>query len=488
VQNKKVPPVFLQITTTHHPATDLGFLLHKNPERMHTHDLSFGKARLFFPEATAERCSAAMVLDVDPVALVRGKGKGGDGLLDQYVNDRPYAASSFVSVAMGRMMREAISGRSRERQELAEARIPLEAVVTPLPVRGAAGLIVQLFEPLGYDVTAEAIPLDPERPDWGDSRYVILTLKATTRLADLLTHLYVLIPVLDDRKHYFVAEDEIDKLLAKGEGWLQSHPARELIVSRYLKGQRGLIKDALAQLTEDEAEPETVIDTARKDTAEETIEKPLRLHDRRLDTVAETLKALGAKRVLDLGCGEGKLIGRLIKDKQFEEIVGVEVGSISLARAAARLERAPERAQARVRLLQGALIYRDARLRGYDAAALVEVIEHIEPDRLPHLERSLFADARPGAVLITTPNADYNVLFPSLPAGQFRHTDHRFEWTRAEFQTWCTRVAELYGYRVRIEPLGDVDDTHGAPTQMGVFTRFALARGEGVARSGDKPD
>jgi 3' terminal RNA ribose 2'-O-methyltransferase Hen1 len=410
------------------------------------------------------------VLDVDPVALVRGKGQN-DGLLDQYVNDRPYAASSFLSVAMGRMMREAISGRSRERQDVADTKIALEAVVTPLPVRGAADLITQLFEPLGYHVSTEAIALDPQRPDWGTSRYVTLTLKATTRLADLLTHLYVLIPVLDDRKHYFVGDEEIDKLLAKGEGWLQAHPARELIVSRYLKGRRALIKDALAQLTADEAEPEALVDTARKDTAEEVIEKPLRLHDRRLDTVAETLKALGARRVLDLGCGEGKLIGRLIKDNQFEEIVGVEVGSISLARAAERLERVPERVKARVTLLHGALLYRDARLRGYDAAALVEVIEHIEPDRLPHLERSLFADARPGAVIVTTPNADYNVLFPSLPAGQFRHTDHRFEWSRAEFEAWCARVAELYGYSVRTEPLGDVDDTHGAPSQMGVFTQ-----------------
>ena len=463
--------MFLQITTTHDPATDLGHLLHKNPERMHTRDLAFGKALLFFPEATDVRCSAAMVLDVDPVALVRGKGKGGDGLLDQYVNDRPYAASSFLSVAMGRMMREAIAGRSRERQAVADSTIPLTAVVTPLPVRRAPDLITQLFEPLGYHVTTEAIPLDPERPDWGLSRYITLTLTATTRLADLLTHLYVLIPVLDDRKHYFVGDEEIDKLLAKGEGWLQAHPARELIVSRYLKGHRSLIRDALAKLTENEAEPETVIDTVRKDTAEEIIEKPLRLHDRRLDTVAATLKALGAKRVLDLGCGEGKLIGRLIKDKQFEEIVGVEVGSISLARAAEKLERLPERVRARVKLLQGALIYRDARLRGYDAAALVEVIEHIEPDRLPHLEQSLFADARPGVVIITTPNADYNVLFPSLPAGKFRHTDHRFEWTRAEFEAWCARVAEAYGYRVRTEPLGDVDDTYGAPSQMGVFTR-----------------
>jgi 3' terminal RNA ribose 2'-O-methyltransferase Hen1 len=462
--------VFLQITTTHAPATDLGFLLHKNPERMHEHELAFGTGRLFFPEATAARCTAALTIDVDPVALVRGKA-GGGGMYDQYVNDRPYAASSFLSVAMGRMMREAISGRSSERQELAVTKIPLEAVITPLPVRGAADLISQLFQPLGYHITCEPIPLDPQRPEWGASPYATLTLKADTRLCDLLTHLYVLIPVLDAKKHYFVSDDEVEKLLAKGEGWLAGHPARELIVSRYLKGRRSLVKEALARLTENEGETEDAVDTAPKDTAEEAIEKPLRLHDRRLDVVADTLAALGAKRVLDLGCGEGKLIGRLVKNKQFEEIVGVEVGSVSLARADERLERLPERVRARVKLLQGALVYRDARLRGYDAAALVEVIEHIEPDRLHHFERAVFGDAKPGAVVVTTPNADYNVLFPTLRAGEFRHSDHRFEWSRAEFEAWCARVAGTYGYNVRIEPLGDVDETHGAPSQMGVFTR-----------------
>jgi 3' terminal RNA ribose 2'-O-methyltransferase Hen1 len=462
--------LFLQITTTHQPATDLGYLLHKNPGRMHELELSFGKARLFYPEASDGECSVALLLDVDPVALVRGKGQS-DGLLDQYVNDRPYAASSFLSVAMGRLMREAMSGRSKERQGLADSAITLEALVTPLPARGGQDLVKKLFEPLGYRVTCEPIAMDPQRPDWGPSPYVTLTLIAQTQLSKLLTHLFVLIPVLDARKHYFVGDDELEKLLAKGEGWLQAHPEKELIVSRCLKGRRSLVREALARLTEDEGEPDVVIDTARKDTAEEAIEKPLRLHDRRLDTVAETLKALGAKRVLDLGCGEGKLIARLIKDKQFDEIVGVEVGSISLQRAAERFADLPERVRSRIKLLHGALIYRDTRLRGYDAAALVEVIEHIELDRLSHLERSVFCDAAPGAIIVTTPNADYNVLFPTLPAGKFRHSDHRFEWSRAEFSEWGRRVAGTYGYQLRFEPLGDVDDTHGAPSQMAVFTR-----------------
>jgi 3' terminal RNA ribose 2'-O-methyltransferase Hen1 len=466
--------VFLQITTTHQPATDLGYLLHKNPGRSHEVELAFGKARLFYPEANEARCTAALVLDIDPVALVRGKGSS-EGLLAQYVNDRPYAASSFLSVAMGRALREAIGGRSRERQALADTAIPLEISVAPLPARaGGPDLVRRLFEPLGHRVACEIVPLDPQRSDWGNSHYVTLNLIATCRLADLLTHLVVLIPVLDAQKHYFIGDDEVDKLLARGKGWLDIHPERELIVTRYLKGRRALVQEALSRLTEAEeagAETDATVDSTRKDTAEEAIEKPLRLHDVRLDTVADTLKTLGAARVLDLGCGEGKLIGRLVKDRQFAEIVGVEVGSISLARAERRLQKLPDMQRQRVKLLQGALIYRDTRLRGYDAAALVEVIEHIEPDRLGHMERAVFGDATPRGVVVTTPNADYNVLFPTLPAGKFRHEDHRFEWSRNEFAAWCGRVAAAYGYEVRIVPLGEEDATHGAPSQMAVFTR-----------------
>ena len=462
--------MFLQITTTHRPATDLGFLLHKNPARLHEVELTFGKAWLCFPEATDERCTASLILDVDPVGLVRGKS-GSDGLMQQYVNDRPYAASSFLSVAMGRSFREAISGRSRERQDLANTAIPLEIQVTPLPARGGPDLVQRLFAPLGHTVVCEAIAMDQVRHDWGVSPYVTLTLTSMAKLSDALSHLYVLIPVLDAKKHYFVGDDELEKLLARGEGWLPTHPERELIVTRYLKGRSSLVREALARLSEGEdAEPEIAHDPERKDTAEEIIEKPLRLHDRRLDAVADKLKSLGAARVLDLGCGEGKLIGRLVKHKQFTEIVGVEVSSVSLERAARRLERLPERASARVKLLQGALIYRDTRLRGYDAAALVEVIEHIEPERLIHMERALFGDARPRSVIVTSPNRDYNVLFETLPAGKFRHDDHRFEWSRAEFAEWVERIAATYGYAFEIDPLGDVHDIHGAPSQMATFT------------------
>lgn len=463
--------MFVSIATTHHPATDLGFLLHKNPARVHELELGFGRAIMFYPQAHADRCEFAMVLDVDPVALVRGKQAGGAGLFDQYVNDRPYAASSLLSVAMARGIREAMAGRSKERQLLADGVMPFHVVVAPLSVRGAPTLVQRLFEPLGYTVDVTRYPLDGERADWGEAPYVTLRLSGTARLGDLLTHLYVLMPVLDDRKHYFVGEDELDKLLARGEGWLSSHPERELIVSRYLKRRGYLIKAALAQLSEGEAELEAQLDPATHNSTEETVERPLRLHERRLDRVGEIIAQSNAKRVLDLGCGDGKLIARLVRNPVLEEIVGVEVSSTELLRAERRFAELQGPARRKLKLLQGSLMYRDSRLRGFDAAALVEVIEHFEPDRLPHLERALFGDARPAMLVVTTPNRDYNVLFATLPAGQFRHPDHRFEWSREEFRDWSERVANEYGYAVRFEGVGDEDAVAGAPGQLAVFLR-----------------
>lgn len=465
--------MYLSVATTHEPATDLGYLLHKNPARTHEVELAFGRAVMVYPEATEDRCEFAMVLDIDPVALVRGAG-GRDGPLDQYVNDRPYAASSFLSVAIARGLREALAGRSRERPELAETAIPLEAVLAPLPVRGDADLIERLFAPLGYATAVTRFPLDPARPEWGVSPCATARLSATLPLWELLGHIYVLLPVLDNRKHYYVAQDELEKLLAHGEGWLASHPERDLIVSRYLKRRGSLIREALARLSEDapgDAAADPALDPAVGDAAEEAAEKPLRLHDLRLDRVAGIILESGARRVLDLGCGSGRLIRRLMKRPAIVEIVGVETSIVELERAERRREGLPQNISDKIKLLHGSLLYRDERLRGYDAAALVEVIEHVDPDRLPHLERAVFGCAAPRLVVVTTPNADYNALFPALAASGLRHPDHRFEWTRNEFQAWAGRVGAGYGYAVRFEGLGEEHPEHGAPTQMAVFSR-----------------
>ncbi len=465
--------MLLTIATTHQPATDLGYLLHKNPGRRHEAELSFGTAHLFYPEATEQRCCAALLLDIDPVGLVRGGSAAARRFaLGSYVNDRPYAASSFLCVALAKLLGTALSGRSKERPELAALAIPLEIGVPVLPCRGGEPLLRRLFEPLGYSVTARALPLDPEFPAWGDSDYLAVTLAGTARLADVLQHVSVLLPVLDDDKHYYVGGDEVTKLLRRGGQWLAAHPERELIARRYLRHDRRLTRDALAALVADEGGDPDRAD-AEQDAAEEAADTRIGLHDQRIAAVTEVVAASGAQRVLDLGCGSGKLMTALLRLPQLEQVTGLDVSHRALQVAARRLhlDRLSPRERARVDLLNGSLTYRDGRLAGFDAAVLMEVVEHIDPPRLGALERSVFGWARPGTVVVTTPNAEYNELFPGLRAGATRHRDHRFEWTRAEFTDWAAGVAARHGYQVAVSGIGAEDQRLGRPTQLAVFTR-----------------
>jgi 3' terminal RNA ribose 2'-O-methyltransferase Hen1 len=472
--------MLLTITTTHRPANDLGYLLHKHPERFQSFDLSFGKAHVYYSEVGAERCTACLLLDVDAVGLVRGKNPDQSFLLAQYVNDRPYTASSFMSVAISQVFGSALQGRCKDRPELAVTALPLTARIDVLPVRGGERFLRAVFEPLGYEVEAVRFSLDERFPDWGESPYFSVTVQKTTTLAALLTHLYVLIPVFDGRKHYWVGDDEMEKLLAKGEGWLAGHPEKEEIARRYLRFQPSLFRMALARLVQEEEPEETEEDDQPKEKAEEVLERPISLNEQRLGAVVAALRASGAKRVLDLGCGAGSLLRELLKDKQFEEIVGLDVSirTLEAAQRRLRVDRLPTMQANRLKLIHGSLMYRDKRLEGFDAAAVVEVVEHLDPPRLSAFERVLFEFARPKTVVLTTPNREYNVTWETLPAGQFRHPDHRFEWTRQEFQGWAKAVAGRFGYVVRFLPVGPEHDKLGPPTQMGVFDQRAndLAR------------
>ncbi|WP_405132789.1 3' terminal RNA ribose 2'-O-methyltransferase Hen1 [Nocardia sp. NBC_01388] len=531
------------------PASDLGFLLHKNPSRIQTFEQSYGVAHVLYPEAAEERCTAALLLEIDPVRLVRGKSKGAPEFsLAQYVNDRPYAASSLVSVAISTVFGSALHGRCAQRPELAETALPLRIELPAVPCRGGAAEAERVFAPLGWTVNATPLPLDPAFPEWGDSHYLRLELSGTQRLADALAHLYVLLPVLDGSKHYFLDTAEIDKLLRFGAGWLAAHPERTWITRRYLARRHSLVHAALARLAElDDREPEelgaveensddlaaelasatagfalgdpspdasegeagaagpvisadsrqefTVIGggTARVDpgrkragmagdvvgsvagvsdvSREPADDRVPSLAVLRRAAVIGALRAAGASRVLDLGCGEGALLRELLADSSFGEIVGVDVSIRALRIAQRRMRRMPERQAQRVSLRQGALTYADASLRGYDAAVLMEVIEHVDPPRLGALEHTVFGVAAPRAVIVTTPNSEYNALYETLTAGTFRHSDHRFEWSRAEFAQWAGRVCETYGYGVRFEPVGPEDSELGASTQLAVFTR-----------------
>lgn len=496
--------MLLSITTTHQPATDLGYLLHKHPDNVRSASFPFGQVHVFFPEASIERCTATLLMEIDPVGLVRRGGgyhknkKQEVFALAGYVNDRPYVASSFLSTALNKMFRTAMTGSCPSRPELATMAIPFEVEIPVVPSRGGPDVARRVFEPLGYRVDATPIPLDETFEDWGDSRYVTLRLVGSVRLVDLLSHLYVLLPVLDNDKHYWVGEDEVDKLLAKAEPWLSSHPDRELIVRRYLKHRRPLTASALGQLAQDddilETEDDDVTSTDLADAAtpgapgdegassrpsnkadaeEELVEERISLNTQRMGTVLAALRSAGAHRVVDLGCGEGRLLELLRRDNTFTEIVGIDASHRALERASSRLhlDRVPEHQRDRIRLLHSGLTYRDRRLEGFDAATAVEVIEHLDQTRLDAFEQSVFAHARPATVIVTTPNIEYNVRFETLPAGDLRHRDHRFEWTRAEFAAWADGVAQRHDYAVRYLPIGDDDPEVGPPTQMAVFSR-----------------
>jgi 3' terminal RNA ribose 2'-O-methyltransferase Hen1 len=477
--------MFLTISTTGsagNPATDLGFLLHKHPDKAQKFSTSYGTAHVFYPEADDQRCTAALLLEIDPVALVRrgkDKGRGGapDAALAQYVNDRPYAASSLLAVALSGVFSSALRGVCTARPERAAAPLPLRIEVPALPARGGPELVRGLFEPLGWAVTADPVPLDTEFPQWGDSRYVRLVLESETlTLAEALRHLYVLLPVLDDAKHYWVSSDEVDKLLRAGEGWLPGHPEQKLITSRYLSRRWSLTRQAMERLElvrlaeADDSEVEEIDNAVAEDAEAE--ERPTTLAVQRREAILGALRDCGAARVLDLGCGQGQLVQELLKDVRFTEIVGVDVSvrALTIASRRLKLDRMGERQASRVQLVQGSLAYTDKRLTGYDAAVLSEVIEHLDLPRLPALEYAVFGHARPRTVLVTTPNVEYNVRWETLPAGHVRHGDHRFEWTREEFRTWATTVAERHGYDVGFTPVGPDDPEVGPPTQMAVFT------------------
>jgi 3' terminal RNA ribose 2'-O-methyltransferase Hen1 len=480
-RDRKNRGVLLTVTTTHQPATDLGFLLHKHPGRVRAFGVASGTAHVFYPEASGERCTAALLLEVDPVALVRGPGDS----VTHYVNDRPYAASSLLAVALKGVFGTALTGRCTARPELAASAIPLEIHVPALRCVGGAGLAERVFRPLGWTVSAVPVPLAPAA--WGDSAFVDLRLTGTVRLADALNHLYVLLSVLDDAKHYWVSIDEVDKLVRAGSGWLAGHPERELITRRYLAHRRALTDAALARLAEsddldpaelDNAVPELAPE-AEPEAEEEAVTpeedgRPVSLAVLRRRAVLAVLREAGARTVADLGCGEGTLSGDLLRDDGFTQVIAADVSARALAQAARRLrlDRMPDARRERLTMFQSSLTYRDARLAGLDAAVLMEVIEHVEPDRLSALERTVFGFAAPRTVVVTTPNREYNPEY-GMTSGRLRHRDHRFEWDRAEFAAWAARVGADYGYGVRLAGVGQESPAAGAPTQLAVFTRAA---------------
>jgi 3' terminal RNA ribose 2'-O-methyltransferase Hen1 len=479
--------MLVTITTRGDAAADLSHLLHKHPGRAQSFDLSVGTAHVFYPEDRADVCTAALLLEVDAISLARSKRYGADAqALSRYVNDRPYASTSMLALAIGQVFRSAMGGRSTSRPERAAQPMDLELALTSVPSEvdeHGVGLATRLFVPLGWRVEETRPLLDPTRPEWGDAATVGLRLHGRVRLADALRQLTVLLPVLDDAKHYWVGDDEVGMLLRRGEGWLAEHPLRELITTRSLAHQRSLVEDATTRLLGLDTGH---VDGGSTDAAPADglpVETPL--YRRRAQAVLTALADVRAATVADVGCGEGALLRHLFADRSFTTIIGTDVAPRELARAERRLrlDDVSDEQRARVRLLQSSVTYSDDRIAGLDAVVLMEVVEHVDPERLPALEASVFQAARPGAVVVTTPNAEHNVRYEHLAAGRFRHPDHRFEWTRDEFRTWATAVGDRHGYTVEFRPVGDDDPEVGPPTQLALFRRTTASTTTGTTTS-----
>ena len=475
----------LTITTNHQPATDLGFILHKHPDRVQEFPVTYGTAHVFYPQADQDLCTAALVVEIDPIKLTK-RGSTNNHMpeeaIQDYVNDRPYAASSHLVVAMADVFSSAMAGRCKERPELPKTVLPLVVKLATVPCRHGDELIHRMFAPLGYQVETEPIPLDDQFPDWGNSRYYNLTLTADKTVQDLLRQLYVLIPVLDNSKHYWIGDDEVDKLMRMADGWLESHPEKDIITRRYLRHRRNLVEKANQAISQAQEDDDNAQDTSteaaalpaqRREPTEDDIEKPMRLSAMRINAVNEALAKCGATDVVDLGCGEGQLLEQLIKEPRFNRILGAEVSrfAISSAERKLRLNSMSPEQRKRIDIIQSSLIYRDQRIHGFQAAVAMEVIEHIDPPKLTAFTQVVLGEAQPGTLVVTTPNVEYNALFTMLRSSGLRHRDHRFEWTRAQFQQWATQAADQYGYQVQVEGIGNEDPQHGQPTQMAVFTK-----------------
>jgi 3' terminal RNA ribose 2'-O-methyltransferase Hen1 len=468
--------MLLTITYTGQNTAELGYLLFKNPYRPQKFELNYGDAYVFYPEVSNERTTAALLLDIDPIDLARGKSDANRNGLFDYVNDRPYVSSSFLSTAISNVFGTAMTGRADEHQSLSDSPLDLTADITMLPCRGDTDMLNRVFEPLGYEVKYETFVNDELFPAWVKIKYVNLNIKGKVRLRDLLRHIYVLVPVFDRQKHYWVGGDEVDKLLQHSEDWLQNHPEKGYITSRYLKHLRPLVNMAFARLVDaDVAASVEAVEAANADdeTPKETPEKKITLNAQRLGGVIAALKSRGANSVIDMGCGEGNLLALLLREGQFVRIAGMDVSHAALERASdkLKLDKAGDNTLKRITLFQSSLMYKDSRFKGYDAACVIEVIEHLDLPRLAAFERVLFEYAKAPVVVLTTPNREYNVKYENLgDVTDLRHSDHRFEWTRAQFREWAEKTAAQYGYAVRISRIGDSDEALGAPTQMGVFT------------------
>jgi 3'' terminal RNA ribose 2''-O-methyltransferase Hen1 len=459
--------MLLTITYKGKDTQDLGYMLFKNPNRPQSVKLTTGSAYVYYPKVSDEETTIALLLDINSLDLAKGE-KGKDvqpqSLFD-YVNDRPYVASSFLATAMNKVFGTAISGRGDEYQELVDSKLNLSATIHMFPCPVDKERINKVFEPLGYEVNYETFLLDNKFPEWGDSKYVNLTVSGNVVLRDLLKQIILLIPVFDKFKHYDVSnQDELNKLLKLGDGWLSDHPEKDFIVNRYLQFKKGLVNKAQEHLKSDVDEIEESIDKA-------VTEKEESLNTTRFNSVINELIKIEAKSVLDIGCSNGKLL-EAIRDKMPNiKLAGIDVHlkAVSIADKMAN-----KKDLDKIDFFQSSILYKDKRFKGYDAVTAIEVMEHIDEFKLYLFEKVLFGYINPRVAILTTPNKDYNENYDNINNKGLRHFDHRFEFTKREFESWVTKICSKYGYIYFFKSIGKADEKDQQPTLMVTFMKKTI--------------
>ena len=447
-------------------ATDLGYLMHKHPGRStpQSFEHAHGTAYVWYPQRSDERTTMALWLDASPRKMRRGGPGKGPGTLLEYVNASAYVAGGAFVQAMKDTLRSAINGECAARAELTERAWAMHCEVTAVKTDDAGALAKRMFGPLGYEVSIA------EGEAAGRYGRVCLTHPEQT-VAVALRQLYVLLAAMDAGWERYVGETEVEVLTRRGGGWLETHPERTWIASRFLKRQKTLMDTALERLGGEE-------------TSEPRGHDPVpKMHESlqalRIETAARRVLEAGAKQIVDLGCGEGKLARRLAGDDAIEGVTAVDVSAKALSRARRNVAQHSARGAGKIRFAHAPIGVRGgAWSRGHDAAVLLETIEHIDPERIPEIEEAVFAGRGYRIVIVSTPNREYNALYEGLEPGKLRHRDHRFEWDRKEMEAWCQGIAARHRYEVSIEGIGDEDPVHGPPTQLAVFERIGEAQGE----------
>lgn len=467
----------LNIRATGAGAGMLSHLLAKNPNNLYDRMEKEARVRIVFTASSEEETEALIYVTPDPVELVKGTSSAHNDIT-QYINDREFVVSSLFCTYIRSALGTALNGKPKEAYlSWVDQPLALELEFGPVASNLPDLSLEELFTALGYEVQLERGNAEYSFNLKSRSSVRYIKLKAKQTLQTALRQLFVLIPALDDYKHYYISDDEVDKIRRYGEGWLENHPQRGLILKRTLRFAGAIKQYEELMVRDGNLQESRTLDGARvgeigEETAAPAEAPKVRLNDLRYAAIADVVEGLAVKRsIVDFGSGEGKLSVRLSSVPGVSEIKAVEPSATAQMRALDRFAKLVGRPGITVpEPVTGSLFYYDESLRGKDVMILCEVIEHIDEYRLGRVMDTIFHEYAPGTLIITTPNKEYNAVY-EMDQEEMRHGDHRFEWDREAFAVWCSRWTSAYKYSVQLSGIGELAQEYGYPTQMAIFSK-----------------